>query len=59
MNNVMRTAFRLGLGLMIAALAVMCLTAYGTAEFWVCCITAVLDGLFCIGLLVAAHFRRK
>ena len=59
MNKSGKLAFRLGLGLMLIEIRFLLLVPVGSAEFWVCVITAVADGIFCIGLLAAAIIRRK
>lgn len=59
MNKGGKLAFRLGLGLMLIANLFLFLVPVGSAEFWVCVITAVADGIFCVGLLAAAIIRRK
>ena len=48
MNKGGKLAFRLGLGLMLIAILFLFLVPVGSADFWVCVITAVADGIFCI-----------
>lgn len=57
--NGLKLALRLALGLMIFAIVLMFLVPSGSAEFWVCVITAVIDGLFCLGVIIYLFFHKK
>ena len=59
MKEGMKLAFRLGLGLLIVAVFMMFFVAPDSAEFWALGITAVIDLLFCGGILLYHWLRRK
>ena len=59
MNKGGKLAFRLGLGLMLIAILFLFWVPVGSADFWVCVITAVAYWIFCFGLCASAIIRRK